>query len=119
MHVARHITVGCECVPALDGTRCATPQGTFKTAHHMGIVLEYLDGGDLSELVDRRWADGGAGISESDARRMFQQLLVAVDYCHGMGIANRDIKVQHTHSRTAGWFRSTSSAPLRPALEIM
>ena len=55
----------------------------------MGIVLEYLDGGDLSELVDRRWADGGAGISEPDARRLFQQLMVAVDYCHGMGIANR------------------------------
>ena len=69
-------------------------QGTFRTVHHMGIVLEYLDGGDLSELVDRRWADGGAGISEAEARRLFQQLMVAVDYCHRMGIANRDIKVR-------------------------
>ena len=60
----------------------------------MGIVLEYLDGGDLSELVDRRWAAGGAGISEAEARRLFQQLMVAVDYCHRMGIANRDIKVR-------------------------
>jgi serine/threonine-protein kinase SRK2 len=60
----------------------------------MGIVLEYLDGGDLSELVDKRWAAGGAGISEAEARRLFQQLIVAVDYCHRMGIANRDIKVR-------------------------
>jgi len=75
----------------IHAMRCL--QGTFKTAHHMGIVLEYLDGGDLSELVDRRWADGGPGINEADGRRLFQQLMVAVDYCHGMGIANRDIKV--------------------------
>jgi hypothetical protein len=33
------------------------------------------------------------GILESDARWLFQQLLIAVDYCHRLGIANRDIKV--------------------------
>ena len=31
---------------------------------------------------------------ESDARCLFQQLIVAVDYCHKLGIANRDIKVR-------------------------
>jgi serine/threonine protein kinase len=35
------------------------------------------------------------GILESDARWLFQQLLIAVDYCHRLGIANRDIKVSH------------------------
>jgi len=34
------------------------------------------------------------GILESDARWLFQQLLIAVDYCHRLGIANRDIKVR-------------------------
>ncbi len=31
---------------------------------------------------------------EADARRVFQQMMVAVDYCHRLGIANRDIKVR-------------------------
>ncbi len=35
----------------------------------------------------------GRGIPEPQARVLFQQLMVAVDYCHRLGIANRDIKV--------------------------
>lgn len=34
------------------------------------------------------------GISEDDSRWLFQQLIIAVDYCHKLGIANRDIKVR-------------------------
>ena len=33
------------------------------------------------------------GMAEDEARYIFQQLLVAMDYCHRIGIANRDIKV--------------------------
>ena len=32
-------------------------------------------------------------VPEADARLLFQQLIVAVDYIHRLGIANRDIKV--------------------------
>ncbi len=35
------------------------------------------------------------GIAEADARWLFQQLIIAVDYCHRLGIANRDIKVRN------------------------
>ena len=35
----------------------------------------------------------GGGMDEALCRRLFQQLMVAVDYCHRLGIANRDIKV--------------------------
>ena len=31
---------------------------------------------------------------EEEARWIFQQLLVAVDYCQRLGVANRDIKVR-------------------------
>ena len=40
------------------------------------------------------------GILEDDSRWLFQQLIIAVDYCHKLGIANRDIKVPlPTHPR--------------------
>ena len=34
------------------------------------------------------------GVPETDARWFFQQFIIAVDYCHRLGIANRDIKVR-------------------------
>ena len=33
-------------------------------------------------------------LPEELCRRLFQQLIMAVDYCHRLGIANRDIKVR-------------------------
>ena len=32
---------------------------------------------------------------ELQCRRLFQQLAVSVDYCHRLGIANRDIKLDN------------------------
>ena len=32
-------------------------------------------------------------MSEEVARPLFQQLMTAVEYCHSLGIANRDVKV--------------------------
>ncbi len=43
-------------------------------------------------------------MSEDDARWIFQQLIIAVDYCHRLGIANRDIKVYR------GWLVDLSAA---------
>jgi serine/threonine protein kinase len=33
------------------------------------------------------------GLREETARHYFQQLVVALDYCHSLGIAMRDVKV--------------------------
>ena len=41
---------------------------------------------------------GLTAVPEADARRVFQQMMVAVDYCHRLGIANRDIKVRARRS---------------------
>ena len=44
-------------------------------------------------MIDRTHARGLNGLPEDTARWLFPQLIVAVDYCHRLGIANRDIKV--------------------------
>jgi serine/threonine-protein kinase SRK2 len=35
-------------------------------------------------------------LQEDDARWFFQQLIVGLDYCHRMGVVNRDIKLENT-----------------------
>lgn len=38
------------------------------------------------------------GLSENEARWFFQQLVLGLDYCHKMGVVNRDIKLEVRHT---------------------
>lgn len=67
----------------------------FLTPHHIGIVMEYATGGDLSEYIDRNAQLDIRGCPESEARWFFQQFMIGLDYCHRRGIANRDIKLDN------------------------
>ncbi|KAL4521907.1 hypothetical protein Ndes2437B_g07672 [Nannochloris sp. 'desiccata'] len=63
----------------------------FLTKKYLGITMEYAAGGDMFEYVVRK-----GGLRESESRWFFQQLIVATDYIHRMGVANRDIKLENT-----------------------
>ncbi|KAK9821606.1 hypothetical protein WJX81_006021 [Elliptochloris bilobata] len=61
------------------------------TDKYLGIVMEYASGGNLFDHVSK-----GKGLSEKDARWFFKQLMLALDYCHKMGVSNRDVKLENT-----------------------
>ncbi|GIL46982.1 hypothetical protein Vafri_3829 [Volvox africanus] len=63
----------------------------FLTPTHLCIVMEYAPGGDMFEYVVKK-----NGLREEEARWFFQQLIVGLDYCHRMGVVNRDIKLENT-----------------------
>jgi serine/threonine-protein kinase SRK2 len=63
----------------------------FLTQRYLCIAMEYAAGGDMFEYVVRK-----GGLRESEARWFFQQLVIAIDYTHRMGVANRDIKLENT-----------------------
>ncbi|KFK32596.1 hypothetical protein AALP_AA6G264400 [Arabis alpina] len=60
------------------------------TKRKIFFVMEYVDGGELFERLDR---DGK--LPEDLARKYFQQLISAVDFCHSRGVFHRDIKPEN------------------------
>lgn len=62
----------------------------FITEEHLVLVMEYADGGDLFSYVRRR-----GRLREDTARWFFQQIILAIDFCHRMGVVNRDIKLEN------------------------
>ncbi|THU74137.1 hypothetical protein C4D60_Mb04t30170 [Musa balbisiana] len=53
------------------------------------IVLEFVNGGELFDKIARH-----GRLKEDEARKYFQQLINAVDYCHSRGVFHRDLKVE-------------------------
>ncbi|GMP69557.1 hypothetical protein CsSME_00028771 [Camellia sinensis var. sinensis] len=49
------------------------------------IVLEYVGEGELFDKIAKL-----RRLKEDEARRYFQQLINAVDYCHNRGMYHRD-----------------------------
>nr|QSH71651.1 CBL-interacting protein kinase [Hedychium coronarium] len=54
------------------------------------IVLEFITGGELLDKIINH-----GRMRESEARKYFQQLINAVDYCHSRGVYHRDLKPEN------------------------
>ena len=62
----------------------------FLTPVHLAIVMEFAAGGDMFEyVIKHKMPQHGQGLVEDSARAFFQQLIIALDFCHELGIANR------------------------------
>ncbi|ERM98173.1 CBL-interacting protein kinase 32 isoform X2 [Amborella trichopoda] len=61
------------------------------------IVLEFVNGGELFDKIVNH-----GRMREDEARRYFQQLINAVDYCHSRGVYHRDLKPENLLLDTYG-----------------
>lgn len=61
-----------------------TLQEVFLTPGYLVVATEYADGDGLAELQQR--PEHTHGMPEAAARALFQQMAVAVDWCHRRGV---------------------------------
>jgi len=70
------------------------------TPTHVGLVMEYVRGGNMVSFVtsrrETRDARGGLCIPEDEAAFFFRQLVWAVRFCHASHVAHRDLKLDNT-----------------------
>ncbi|KIY95352.1 hypothetical protein MNEG_12611 [Monoraphidium neglectum] len=64
----------------------------FLTSSHLAVVMEYVEGENLQQFL----ANTGGRASEALARFLFQQLVLALDFCHRKGKVSRDVKLANT-----------------------
>ncbi|KAJ3033686.1 Protein kinase [Rhizophlyctis rosea] len=68
----------------------------IQSSSNICLVLEHVGGGEMFDRVNKlSEANSGKGIGEDEARRVFRQVLSAVEYGHGMGIVHRDLKLEN------------------------
>ena len=65
-------------------------QRALEVGGHLALVMEYANGSSLYQAVKKH-----RKFSEPLARWIFQQLILAVDYCHKKGIASGNIKCEN------------------------
>lgn len=68
-------------------------------ADHDMIVMEYVQGTDLFDLVERT---NGKGLERRQVKDIFQQLCQALQECFDAGVAHRDVKLENILIDNAG-----------------
>uniref|UniRef100_A0A8D0A5B7 5'-AMP-activated protein kinase catalytic subunit alpha-1 n=1 Tax=Sander lucioperca TaxID=283035 RepID=A0A8D0A5B7_SANLU len=54
------------------------------------MVMEYVSGGELFDYICKN-----GKLDEKESRRLFQQIISAVDYCHRHMVVHRDLKPEN------------------------
>lgn len=54
------------------------------------LVLEYADGGDLFDLIDKK-----GEMSDTEAAKYVREIIAGLKYCHSRGIIHKDIKPEN------------------------
>ncbi|CAD8070390.1 unnamed protein product [Paramecium sonneborni] len=75
-------------------------KGVFESNTQIILVQEYLEGGDLKNIV------GDEKLNEEKAKQILKSILQGVCYMHNYGIFHRDIKKCNLMLRTANNFNS-------------
>ncbi|KAH8100276.1 kinase-like protein [Cristinia sonorae] len=89
---------------------------SFSTPSHHCLVLEYVGGGELFDLIDSE--ENHAKLDEPLLRRMFGELCKAVGWMHGVGLVHRDIKLENILLTVHPFTSDSIPAPPQPLIKL-
>ena len=87
--VARHMATEEALAGKIDHEHIIAPRAVHRRPGRTDLVMSFASGGNLGQHLKKNH------VSESEARRIFSQLVDAVSYLHGKGIVHRDIKLEN------------------------
>jgi len=62
----------------------------YEDQNHYYLVMEYLSGGDIFQRFQREPL-----VNESFIAEVFYKVIMAINYCHSIGVCHRDIKPEN------------------------
>ena len=87
---------------ALNHPGIAQIYGTVETAGHEALVMEFVPGHTLDEVIRDSAARSGAGLPIPDTVRIAAQIAEALEVAHEAGIVHRDLKPANVKVRDDG-----------------
>ncbi|KND04321.1 CAMK protein kinase [Spizellomyces punctatus DAOM BR117] len=79
-----------EVLKSIDHPYIVRLHEAFQLGHLSYLVMDFISGGDLSNYVSGRDV-----LREEEVRRLFRQMVEAVQYIHSFGIVHRDLKPEN------------------------
>lgn len=70
--------------------RIARMYEAVETPKRMHLIMECLDGGNLCSYVKAK-----RRLSEEESKRIFFQIMQAIEHLHGLGVSHRDVKLEN------------------------
>ena len=81
-----------EILKKLDHPHIVKLHETIDSPKHFHLVMEYVPGVSLYSYLKSK---PNHCLEEAESKRIFRQILSAIEYCHGRNIAHRDIKLDN------------------------
>ena len=75
---------------SLDHPNVVRLHDAFQVGKNYYICMEYVKGKELLEVLPSR-----GGLPEAELRPIFQQIVLAVSYCHSMNVIHGDLKLEN------------------------
>ncbi|KNC80236.1 CAMK protein kinase [Sphaeroforma arctica JP610] len=92
--------------------------GLYENKKFYMIVLEYMEGGELLDILIKRVERGACAYSEAEVALILRQLVSAVEHCHKMGYIHRDLKPENvlvSDESSLGRKQSLTDKPIKVA----